>query len=405
MSSVNTDLNRFAVFINSKAAVYPSTTKSDVVIPFAANLANHDPLKTMKISIVDVLFSNVFYNIRPNVNKLKWVDVFAAGRGCAATYQVGEATMEYGYYNYDTFTDFADANMGEDVTVAFGGVGTTQVEFLGFGSKYAGVTSNNITASSYSMTFAKVWMQTPSLGDMFQPFPNDATVTSPDGISYIYAGKYLIVDDETYGLMHLLGFAQSDNYPPPPIPGTPYIGYGVPIYNRLNGGNTEYSFDNVTWGSSTADTTIATVVPQTVSDFTGLDDLYIHCEQLRTQFLSGISKAPLAPNDVVCVVPINVGFGEKMSFIPQFPLETYLVNTNVTQLHFRMTNSNNQELDFKGINWSITMFCEEVDDTARIEAEKGPIGNLPQTFFTNGQFMEGGAGYLQNRLNQAKRKM
>ena len=105
MSSVNTDLNRFAVFINSKSAVYPSTSKSDVVIPFAANLANHDPLKTMKISIVDVLFSNVFYNVRAGVNKLKWVDVFAAGRGCPATYQVGEATLDDGFYNYDTFTD------------------------------------------------------------------------------------------------------------------------------------------------------------------------------------------------------------------------------------------------------------------------------------------------------------
>jgi hypothetical protein len=129
--------------------------------------------------------------------------------------------------------------------------------------------------------------------------------------------------------------------------------------------------------------------------------LYIHCEQLRTQFLSGISKSALQPNDVVCVVPINVPFGEKMSFIPQFPLESFLINTNITQLRFRMTNSNNEDLNFQGVNWSLTMFCEEVDDEARIQAENQPIGNLPNTFFAGGF---NPAMAMQQRLNSNARK-
>lgn len=407
MSAVNTDLNRFAIFINSKAAIYPSLSKSDVTIPFAANLANHDPLKTIKISIVDVLFSNVFDNIRPMVNKLKYVDVYSAGRDCAATYVVGEMNVENGFYNYESFTEYCNdpPRMGATKQVTFGGSGGTEQIYAGFGSLYAGITNNEISASGYVLTYGKVYFQTPSLGDLYQLTNKDASAPSPDGISYVYAGKYLIVDEETYGLMHLLGFAHADIGEAPDIPGTPFKGYGVPIYSRISGGHTQYSFDQVHWGTSSADTTIRQINPTTASDFTGLDDLYIHCPQMRTQFLSGISKAPLAPNDVVCVVPINVEYGVKMSFIPQFPLESYLINTNVTQLQFRMTNSNNQELDFKGINWSMTMYCEEVDDVARLGAEAMPIGNLPQTFFSNGQFQEGGVGYMQGRLSQAKRKL
>jgi hypothetical protein len=385
MSAVNTDLSRFAVFINSKVAVYPSTTKSDVVIPFAANLADHDPLKAMKVSIVDVLFSNVFYNIRDRVNKLKVVDVYAAGRGCVASYKIQEIAFANGHYDYDSFTQDAETKSGTRTTVTFTIPGPATITipiYSGFGSVYPTFATDEVPAVNYSLQLAKVFFQTPSLGDMYQGVANTGT-TSPDGISYIYAGKYLVVDEETAGLMKLLGFYNGDVAPAPLIPGTDLRGYGVPIFHRSVVGAVEYSFDGITFGNASNDTFRA-LYPSVVSDFTGLDDLYIHCEQLRTQFLSGVSKSALQPNDVVCVVPINVPYGEKMSFIPQFPLESFLINTNITQLRFRMTNSNNEELDFQGINWSLTMFCEEVDDEARINAENQPIGNLPNTFFAGG---------------------
>jgi hypothetical protein len=409
MSAVNTDLSRFAVFVNSKSAVYPSLSKSDVIIPFTANLADHDPLKVMKVSITDVLFSNVFYNIRPNVCTLKTCDLWAAGRNKSFTYTVKTVSIPYGYYNYDTFTDYCNSGGSGDsgpgigfyLTRTMSGGGSLNV-FYGFGSKYAGLTTNNIDASAYSLTLAKIWAQTPTLGDMFQSYLSDSTVTITGSQSGIYAGKYLIVDEETYPLMHLLGFSHQAILEAPDIPGTPYKGLGYPIYSRESGGNTQYSFDNLNWGTSTADATFKSLVPMTVSDFTGLDDLYIHCEQMRTQFMSSQGRSPLSPNDVVCVVPVSVAYGEKMSFVPNFPLESYLVNTNITQLRFRMTNSNNEELDFKGINWSLTMYCEEVDDEARIAAENGPPGNLPQTFFTNGIAQTD--LFMQARLKQAAKK-
>jgi hypothetical protein len=414
----NSDLSRFAVFVNSKSAVYPSSTKSDVVIPFASNLANHDPLKMMKISIVDVLFSNVFYNVRPLVNKLKVLNTFSAGRNKPASYLVREIVFEEGFYNYDSFVDklnevltIYSTTSGVWEALQVDGIVGTQYTPMGFGSTTTGVSpTSNTPPAAYSLTTGKVWFQTPTLADYQQNFLSDESVNILSGTPYsgtdhswVFSGIYLIVDDETYGLMHLLGYTTVNVDNPPAIPGTPFYGFGYPLYSRDNAGSTQYSWDGVLWsGDGGGNNIYQKLIPRDISDFTGLDELYIHCEQFRTQFLSSISKAPLAPNDVVCVVPINVAFGEKMSFIPNFPLESYLINTNVTQLHFRMTNSSNVEVNFHGINWSMGLFCEEVEDQARIDAETQPVGNLPNTFFISQQNEQAGQ-YMEQRLNQKRR--
>jgi hypothetical protein len=237
---------------------------------------------------------------------------------------------------------------------------------------------------------------------MYQPVPADNSVTSTTGYSEIYAGKYLIVDEQTYPLMHTLGYV-FDSKPAPAIPHTSYFGLGFPIYNRTVSSTTEYSFDNVFWGTSEVGfPQIQQVVPICISDLTGLDDLYIHCAQLRTQFMSGILKQPLTPGDVIAVIPINVPFGDKVSFVPNFPLISYLRNTNLAQLTFRMTNSNNQPLDFNGVDWSMTVFCEEVNDDSKVQLEDNP-GNMP-TPFQLGSDLHAGA-YMENKFKKARSNM
>jgi hypothetical protein len=399
--NVNSDLKQFAVFINSKTAIIHTTEKSEVTIPFTANLASHDPLKIFKFSIVDVLFSNVFYNIRLGVQTLKYLDVFAPGRGLA-DYQTRVVTVVIppGYYSYDTLTSYLDTVMGDVQSVTINA--STFDVFNGFGSDYAGLTSDEISPAEFSTITGKVFLQSPSLGDMYQPVPADNSVTSTTGYSEIYAGKYLIVDEQTYPLMHTLGYV-FDSKPAPAIPHTSYFGLGFPIYNRTVSSTTEYSFDNVFWGTSEVGfPQIQQVVPICISDLTGLDDLYIHCAQLRTQFMSGILKQPLTPGDVIAVIPINVPFGDKVSFVPNFPLISYLRNTNLAQLTFRMTNSNNQPLDFNGVDWSMTVFCEEVNDDSKVQLEDNP-GNMP-TPFQLGSDLHAGA-YMENKFKKARSNM
>lgn len=336
MSSVNSDLRSFAVFVNSKAALIPSTDKSDVIIPFVGNLAYHDPLKVIKFSIVDVLFSNVFYNIRPNYQTLKILDVFAPGRGYT-TFQYVQRTVfiPEGFYNYDTLTEFLIDSCGETITYTKAGGGTIDILF-GFGSDV-----NILVDATYAnLTTGKVHFNTPALGDLFQNNMDLSTpaITGLHPVSGIYAGKYLLEDTETVGLLKQLGFYSVSN-PGMPIPNTPYRGIGIPIYSKVVTGtvspptvSTQYSFNNVTFGTSNLNEVHATLTPDNISDLTGLDDVYIHCSQLRTQYMSGAKNNPLAAGDVIAVIPVNVPFGDKMSFVPNFALSSYLINTNITQV-------------------------------------------------------------------------
>jgi len=199
--AVNSDLKKYAVFINSKNDVNPSTTKSDVTIPFTGNLANHDPLRVVKISIVDVLFSNIFYNVREGVNTFSYVDLFKAGRNRAASYKVTTVNIPNGFYNYQSFVDWANANLtGIAQNVTYSGTGApvgNQNVYYGFGSTHAGVTNNAIDASDFSLEMAKIWVQSASLGDLYQAYPSDNTITPSTTESNIYAGRYLIDDTLT----------------------------------------------------------------------------------------------------------------------------------------------------------------------------------------------------------------
>jgi hypothetical protein len=67
-----------------------------------------------------------------------------------------------------------------------------------------------------------------------------------------------------------------------------------------------------------------------------------------------------------------------------------------------MTNSNGEPLDFKNINWAMTLFVEEEDDTSRIQAESGPVTNQATPFQIGGDLSAG--AYMQNRLGNAKRR-
>jgi hypothetical protein len=399
MSSANSDFKKFAVFVNSKQSLVESTTKSECIIPFNGNMIDHDPLKVVRFSITDFLFSNVFYNVYPGVQTLKYIDVFAPGRNISTyTYSITQVVVPIGNYNYDSLTAYLNTTLGNAVNTSFS-TGSAEV-FYGFGSTYNGLTTNDIAASGEDQTTGKVFANSPSLGDLYQPFKKDSSVTAT-GNSGIYCGKYLISDNDTYGLMHQLGFSFS-TVVAPAIPNTPFTGWGFPIYSRQVASATQYSFDNVNFGTSSADLTVKTVVPICISNLSGLDDLYIHCDQLRTHYLSGILKYPLAPSDVVAVIPINVPFGDKMLFVPNFPLESFLVNTNITQLTFRMTNSNNVPLDFNGTDWSMTIYCEQMADESRIELENYPdSGNFTTPASMPYQTQAG--AHMEHRLKSSRR--
>jgi hypothetical protein len=80
-------------------------------------------------------------------------------------------------------------------------------------------------------------------------------------------------------------------------------------------------------------------------------------------------------------------FGSKQTFQPPTILDAFLNNTNVTNLEIVLTDSNDQEIDFNGVDWSMVLKCEEVDvDTTQALNQQGLL-NTP--FQDQLQLLEG----------------
>lgn len=103
------------------------------------------------------------------------------------------------------------------------------------------------------------------------------------------------------------------------------------------------------------------LIPKNLTNLEGLDEIHIHCAQLRTKHLSSTSFQALAPGDVIAVVPVDVPFGSKGTWQPPVPLDSFVANTNIVALDFRLTDSSNRLIDFNGLDWSMVFKCEEVD--------------------------------------------
>lgn len=409
MATGNSDLKTFAVFVNSKTAIENTPTKSEVSIPFVANIAVHEPFKTFKFSLIDVLFSNVFYNVRPGAQTLKYINTYAAGRGKAASYQLVEVVIPEGFYDYDTLSAYLNqAGILGSVTDSQEAVDPEIFFFSGFGATSTNPLGTSqsplIDASLSEVAQAKIVLQSPALGNLYQNVGlTDEAMFADQPHSYIYSGLYLVEDQSTYRLLRTLGLS-NDSTVPQNIPGTPYAGYGFPIFAQQVGTSpyfkTAYSFDNVNFVQNYTSTVVKQIIPSTITDLSGIDEVYIHCPQFRTQFQSSQYKQPIGPNDVIAVIPVSVPFGTKMQWTPQFPLHAYLINTNISQLDFRMTNSNNELLNFNGVDWSMTLFCEEEIDQSRLEIENGGTFNNPLQMLANAS----AGSQMQERYNRLKRR-
>ena len=350
--STNSDLKSFAVFVNSKSAIRPTTQKADVSIPFVANLAYHDPMRVFKFSMVDMLFTNTFFNVRDGFNVLKVLIKWAAGRGKVASEQIIRVQVPNGFYDYDTLSDYLNTAvlLQSSVTLNYASGNSTVDIYAGFGAvdPLANTTLQvPVDPTIPDVTTSRIVFQSASIG-MYSQAGTDVATTPTNSASltysYIYEGIFLIADAETDGFLKTLGFF-NETINVPAIVNSTYSGYGYYLKPRtsLSSGlptaNTTF-YDITTQAgvlitsTGPSDLTITTLVPDTITDLSGLDELYVSCPQLRTQFMSSLRKQKLAPSEVIAVIPINAPFGTKMSWVPQFPLTSTLINTNITPIGF-----------------------------------------------------------------------
>lgn len=419
----NSDLKNFAVFVNSKSATNPSTAKSQVSIPFVGNIASHDSMTVFKMSFVSMLFTNNFFNIRNGYNTLKMLVQYAAGRGKPASSVLKTIVIPNGFYDYDTLTSYLNTpgllDITQDHTEFVYNTGSSFVDVhAGFGSIANSLYTTNPGSDPVSAQthLARCVFQSATLGILIQEGTDLQTTPNNVGAlahSFIYSGVYLIQDSQTSGAMRLLGFYDETGIAPP-IPDSTYTGYGIKIYSKtLNAASTPVQMNDTLFGfmdestkqvvypQTVDDTRITKLVPANITDLSGLDEMYVRCPQMRTQFQASFSKSKLAPSDVVAVIPLNVSFGAKMSWAPEFQLTSTLINTNISQLDFTLTNSVGELLDFQGSNWSITFFCAEEEDSSRLQFENQ--GTLATPLQLQNSFTSG-TSYMQERAQRKRMK-
>lgn len=424
----NSDLKNFAIFVNSKSATNVSTTKSQVSIPFVGNIASHDSMTVFKISLVDMLFSNNFFNIRNNFNTIKMLVQYAAGRGKPASSYVKTVVIPNGFYDYDSLASYLSGEgvlslTTPNVEFQYPSGNTQNDIYAGFGS--VPITANTTNPGSDAVdsepSLARCLFQSATLGIMVQNgTDNTATPTNSAALahSYLYSGVYLIQDSQTVGCLRLLGFYDESGVAPA-IPNSTLTGFGFQIYNKnyLDPAVTDPFFNKTLFGlmdfstgqivyPTTAipndDVQLTKIRPLNITDLSGLDEMYVRCPQMRTQFQASYAKSKIAPSDVIAVIPLNVPFGAKMSWVPPFPLVSTLINTNISQLDFTLTNSNGELLDFQGSNWSITFFCAEEEDTSRLQFENQ--GTLATPLQLQNSFTTG-TSYMQERVQRKRSKL
>lgn len=119
------------------------------------------------------------------------------------------------------------------------------------------------------------------------------------------------------------------------------------------------------------------ITPLNVTNLAGVDEIHVHCTQLRTSNLSSTLFGALAPADVIAVIPVEVEFGFKQNYQPPNPLTSYLNNTNITVLNIQLTDPRGRLLDFNGVDWSMTFFCTEVPSETATQLNAGGVFNTP----------------------------
>lgn len=267
------NLKNFAVFINSASSVNKTTQKSNVQIPFTGNLAASDPTKALSVVLSQFRFTNSIYNIDESKNTLRIACEFAPGRGYNSSqykrlWETWTVKVPPGTYNTEQLVTYLslpgsiypEQNDGplnqyinkvgyESISQRFeyaavppnlGGTGNPAVAatssfvnvFAGFGAIPADPTDPTITPGVVTIdNGTRTIFRSPDLSHLIQygtdiTTPcvnrlgdNELPTNSSLDFSFVYKGIYLLFDQDTAGLLKIMGYYNIDRIPAPSIAG------------------------------------------------------------------------------------------------------------------------------------------------------------------------------------------
>lgn len=288
------------------------------------------------ISIHNMVFSNVFSNIRSTNNTLKILSTWLDGSNVTQSNLI-TITIPIGNYGVDQLFAYINTYCS-----------TLSTYYYGLG------TNGDTTLPGFALStsdITKCQIAPPSL----------TVLNNTYNSGHVYSGFYLILDNDTRGLLEDLGlltYAQGlDNTSA--IPNTTYFGIGFSCYRAAS----TYVLSATFLKSGDA------------LSLGGIKALSIQWSAVTGGVRS--SYANLAKDATIGIVPIDQDTGNQVNYDPANPYKFAVPGLNVSAFTFIIRDSATGELvNFNGADWILTVLIEirEINNEVQGQAKDGNYG-------------------------------
>lgn len=172
--------------------------------------------------------------------------------------------------------------------------------------------------------------------------------------THIYSSFALLTNSTTIGLMKVLGFIQ-DNL---------HVTSGPDFTFQTNaaasGSNTIYQV----YGNDIANSsTVGSLESSSLMSLRNLQTVNVCLEDDLCQNIAGYED--LRPSDLLASIPVTASYGDAITWNETEPNFVEISDPNITQFRVVLKDEDGVPIDFRGINWSLTLVTKWGFDDSR----------------------------------------
>lgn len=334
------------LFLDSFDGGSSTSTSNQINLSFATPLTK-EPSDLVYVTLGSFTSFNTFPSISQNQgnNVCKILNVmYNAVTGVYDYSRVKRVIIPDDHYDVNTLVAYLNKNGNYQETVTFTGatpwtttVGGASILYLGFG--FDG--TNNIVGTTPILGFAvtpdnsRIVIQPPvtAAENAYSKVYNTGYSITND--PYVYAGLYLIVDNETSGFMESIGYSNKFTASPQITPS--YSGYG-------------YNFSTSVTPTTTSFTLI---IGQQVIALSGPWMLYFTIDNMSTN--SRCNDNLMDQLNIVDTIPVEAYYGGMISYQASLPKYQLVGDLNTVTLTVSIYDQNRKLVDFRGTQWKASL--------------------------------------------------
>lgn len=319
---------------------------------------------SLMVSLIDMVFFNVFKNITKHNNTLKVVTVFKVN-GVVNT-NVITVIVPPGYYQIQQLLDYLNGAGVCNSTQTFVNGITTYNAFLGLGGQLtptvAGVVNPDPDFPGFyldSFDFSKIHFQSCPGGDggLGRFYPE---------FEYFQVG--LVVDLDTAPFMSTLGLIDPGGTSGPnftSIQGSSFMGASIPIYHGTQAGTSMYTYvqpisaDIQSGTEADIEAYLSPII--NVYRLGGPTGLSLSIKEFGgSNFLCSYQN--FSSSGTIATIPIVGAYGNKNVWQTTFPVYTFINSASFNTLSATVVDTGTGiPVDFQGSNWEMNILIEFVE--------------------------------------------